>query len=359
MTHAFTVHGHWKKLAGSLVLTMLMSSAVLGQTATRVPDASAPGATIQTEMLIGPTPAGRPTPRYPAEEARNFTEGWVQVSMMVDPSGKPFEVSVEASSGNKDFEEEAVRAVKGATYFPGRLNGVPIDSATKYKVIFRSTVPSTGASGNFVRHYKQLQMAVEAKDKAAADAAMKGLEVRNLYEDAYFGLASYFYAHEWGDEDQQLAGLRRAIAYEHQSPYLSKIQFQSALVQCLALEVKMHHYAEAQVLWGSLQTSGIEPAVLEKIGPMMLQLDHIRISDSAYDVSGSMPGGTWELDLYKQNFRFQVSEGHISYVKLRCSKGYVGFAFDPALQYKVETKYGKCTMELDGDPGTEFTLTQF
>jgi hypothetical protein len=37
----------------------------------------------------------------------------------------------------------------------------------------------------------------------------------------------------------------------------------------------------------------------------------------------------------------------------------VQFAFDPTRQYKVESRHGTCKMQLEGEPGTQFTLTQF
>jgi hypothetical protein len=45
-------------------------------------------------------------------------------------------------------------------------------------------------------------------------------------------------------------------------------------------------------------------------------------------------------------------------VKLRCSKGFVRFVFDPALEYQLNPKFGNCELVLDGAPGTQFTLTQ-
>jgi TonB family protein len=354
-----TGNNHWKNVAGLSALAIVLSCAALGQTPTSAPDASAPGARIQTEELLPPLLMKGPALNYPTEEIRQSGEGWVQVDMMVDHSGKPFEVTVEASSGDKVFEKEAVRAVEGATYQPGMLNGQPIESAAKIKIVFILNEPSTGAREEFVHQYMKLEKAVAAKDRAAADGALKGLEVRNLYEDAYFGLATYLYGRQWGDEAQQLAGLRRAIAYEKKAHYLTTVQFQSALVQCLALEVKLKHFGEAQRLWTSLLLSGIDAATIAKIKPTMQQLDHIRTADGAYDVSGSMPDGTWGLELYKRNFRFKVSEGHISYVKLRCSKGFVRFVFDPNIDYKVDPQYGVCWLGLDGGPGTQFILTQF
>ncbi len=357
--HQPTGNKHWKNVAGLFALAAVLSRAALGQAPASAPDASAPIEKIQTEVLLPPLLMRKPAPDYPKEEQMDGVEGWVQVGMMVDASGKPFEVTVEASSGDKVFEKEAVRAVEQSTYQPGTLDGQPIESASKIKIIFMLPVPSTGARNDFFEQYMKLNRAVAAKDKAAADAALKGLEVKNLYEDAYFGLANYLYARQWGDEAQQLAGLRRAIAYEKSAHYLTNVQFQSVLVQCLTLEVKLNHFGEAQKLWTSLLLSGIDAATIAKIKPTMLQLDHIRASEDAYGVAGSMPDGTWGLELYKRNFRFKVSEGHIAYVKLRCSKGFVRFAFDPEIEYKVNPKYGTCAMQLEGEVGTQFTLTQF
>jgi hypothetical protein len=49
----------------------------------------------------------------------------------------------------------------------------------------------------------------------------------------------------------------------------------------------------------------------------------------------------------------------ISEVKLRCHKGYVSFMFDPQLAYKINSKYGNCSIQLQGTRGTRFQLTQF
>lgn len=360
MARAFTIHLRFRLLAVPTAVAVLLSSIVMADSADSGPNAAEPVAKIQLEALVAPTTSKIKIPNYPAAEVQRSGEGWVQLAMMVDPAGKPFEVTVEASSGNKVFEQAAVRAAEATTYNPGTLNGQPIESATKLKFTFLfEDRPIRGAGDDFVAYFQKLQKAIKAKNRAAADAAMKEIEVRNLYEDAFYGLALYSYAHEWGDEPQQLAGLRRAIAYETEAHYLPNAQFRAALVQCLALEIKLHHYAEAQDTWLSLQKSGVDAHTIQMLTPGMLQLEHIRYAEGSFDVSGVMPDGTWELDLYKRRFQIKVSEGHISYVKLRCAKGFVRFEFDPTIEYTLNSKYGSCEMQLDGDPGTRFTLTQF
>jgi hypothetical protein len=46
-------------------------------------------------------------------------------------------------------------------------------------------------------------------------------------------------------------------------------------------------------------------------------------------------------------------------VKVRCDKQYVVFTFDSALQYEIDSKYGECSIELNGAPGTQLKLVQF
>lgn len=340
-------------------LSALFCTVGLGQTPPETPDGSAPRERIiPTEVLVAPQLA-KPIPlSYPPEEVHQLGEGWVTLGLMVDPTGKPFEVTVNSSSGNKVFEKQAVAAVERATFKPGSLNGQPIESATAFKVVFRFTDPITGARPEFINRYEEFQRAIKAKDQPRADAAMKRLDVNNLYEDAYFGLALYAYALQWGDEARQLAGLQRAIANESGSLYLPRNELRRVKLGSFVLDVKLRHYAEARALWPQILNSGIDADTIEKLRPVMEQLEQIRLRHEAYTIPGSMPDGTWHLRLFEQNFRISVSQGHISQVKLRCSKGFVRFTFDPNIEYNVADKYGSCNMELEGDPGTSFTLTQ-
>jgi TonB family protein len=345
------------------VLLVLLSIASIGQTPAQNPDTSAAAERIPTEVLVEPH-VSKPAPfSYPETELRKNGEGWVTLGLMVDPTGKPFEVTVNASSGNKVFEQVAIEAMERTTFKPALLNGQPVESATEFKYTFvisdESLRPMSVARTDFVYKYRDLQKAIAAKNRPQADAAMKLLQVQNLYEDAFFGLATYAYAREWGDETQQLAGLQRATAHDYKSPYLTAEQSKMVKLESFLLELKLHRYAEVMDLWPTILKSGIEPATIEKLTPLIHQVEQVRVQHQRYSLSGSMPDATWRIGLYEENFRINVSQGHISQIKLRCSKGFVRFTFDPEIEYKVASKHGNCNMELDGDPGTSFTLTQF
>jgi TonB family protein len=290
------------------------------------------------------------------------TEGWVELGFMVDPRGKPFEIAVTRSTGNKSFDETATKALEQSTFEPASLDGKPIESGFELKYLFRNPAMSSnsGARGAFVRGYKVLMSAINSADRAAADAALGQLKIGNLYEDAYFGLATYSYATKWGDESQQLEGLRRAIAEEDVAHYLPKDLFQSALIARMKLELNAHEYAEVMTTWKRLEKSGVDKNTESQVLHVIDQLQKLRSDDSAYEVTGRiMPEGRWFLHLFKRHFQAVVSEGSISQVKLRCDKRYVYFAFDPKLQYEVASTYGNCSVDLEGAPGTKFKLVQF
>ena len=202
-------------------------------------------------------------------------EGWVQPAFMVDPAGKPFEVTVTRSHGDRTFEKAATRAIERSTFEPGSLNGKAVESGYELKYLFVSDKAESypGASHDFAKADKALMRAIAANDRAAADAALKGLKITNLYEDAYFGLATYSYAAKWGDATQQLAGLRRAIAEENLARYLPQDAFRSALLACMELELNAHEYAEAFDAVETPARLGIRQRPRKRgIGPIFEQL---------------------------------------------------------------------------------------
>ena len=300
------------------------------------------------------------TPDYPFSENLNGREGWVHLGFMVDPTGKPFEIMVLDSTGNKHFEDLAIKAMKESTFEPGSLNGRPIEAGAEmtYKFINRNFKP--GARPDFAASYAAFQHALMANDKSNAEAALERLKITTLYEDAYYGLATYLYAARWGDDSQQLSGLRRAVGTPAEAQYFSKGVVAEALLVWFNLDIKIRDYGGAMDLGRRLEKSGIKPSAAAQVASILEKLEMVRDSNQSYDVEGTIEDSDWHLLLFKPHFRVSVSRGSISQVKLICDKGYVAFAFDPKLQYEAHTgKYGQCILQFDGSPGTSFTLTQF
>lgn len=359
-------------LSTACILWVITGGQSLGQTPTAQTSTAPTQAQgpIPVEVFQEPRPKhlgvpecradSRATNTLACQVLRSGVGGWAVVNFMVDAQGKPFEVTVSRSTGNKALDEMAKQAIVDSTFIPGSLDGTPVESGleVKYKV-WEGPWPSHGARPVFIDAYRELSRAIKAEDRAAADAAMKRLTIQNLYEDAYFGMASYLYATKWGDERQQLEGLQRALAEEGGTPFLPKDLFKASLQVSLQLQLNMRLYAEALKTFDRLKKAGVDEGTLARLTPAIEQVKKIRTDESSYEVQGAMPEGNWYLHLFKRHFQAEVSEGYISQVKLRCQKHYVFFAFDPKLQYQVDARNGDCTMELIGAPGTRFKLTQF
>lgn len=320
---------------------------------------SAPAIRVATEVLTEPNPKKMYTPNYPLDELRRNGEGWVHVGFMIDPSGKPLEVTVVDSSGNKVFEKTALETIERSTFEPGRVNGRPVESAFNMNITFMVNSGRHGASDEFVAAYRRLTASVKAKNRTEADDAMKHLRAEDLYEDAYYGLALFEYAHAWGTPAEELHGLNRALKFESaKSHYLPSAEVRSALIECMNLLLQQHHYGEVLDLWKRLDRSGLDAKTTHDLTPIIVQLNQLRANDLAYDIPSGISDGNWHLKLFKRHFRVTVKEGRLYDVNLRCEKGFVRFDLDQDLLYTVEEKYGDCSMEFQGEHGTQFILTQ-
>jgi len=350
------------QLAGFLISAafVLLAPPLPGQVPSESESRQVSGQQLPDDVFQEPRPKQIAKPSYPEHENLQRIEGWVSLGFMVDPQGKPFEVTVLRSTGNKTFENLAVKAIEQSTFEPGSLNGQPIESSYELKFQFTNeNITAPGATPGFIHRYESLQRAIKANNQATAEASLKELKIANLYEDAYFGIATYSYASKWGDDSQQLEGLRRAIAGEDRARYLPKELFSEVLRACLDLELKMHFYAEALTTWKRLQKSGIDPATAAQYKPVIAQLQTLRSDNSGYDVYGVLEDGSWKVHLFKRRFRTLISTGYISQAKLRCEKRFALFPIEPKVDYQVPRDYGSCLIEFEGAPGTRFVLAQF
>jgi TonB family protein len=285
-------------------------------------------------------------------------EGWVLLSYMIDTKGRPYEVGVVEATGDSIFQRQAVKAVERSTFYPATLNGHPIDSVSTTRYTFTIEGPPLGARSKFIEAYKRTLHSIDAGDQTTAEDELRKLEVTNLYEDAYWGLAQYRYAVRWGDDLQQLHYLMHALGPYEQPQYLERPSWKGALLERFRLQVKLRHYGEAIGTWATLKKYGVDADTTAKVEHLIGTLEKLRADSEPYDVSAELSDYGWSLQLFKPHFRISA-DSSLAEIKLRCDKGYLTFAFDPSIEYHVEGKYGGCVIQLEGTPGTHVTLTQF
>lgn len=311
---------------------------------------------VELDVFKGPKVVDQPPPRYPQASMIDGIEGWVHVNFMVDTHGKPYEVAVVESSGVAAFEKEAIRSVGLWRFTPAQLGNQLTDASMDYKVQFVMASPALGARASFVTAYRKLTEAVDAGDQPGAAEQLQKLEARNFYEDAFKGLASYRYHVKWGNQIDQIADLRRALAYENAPRYLPKRDFIAVLNGLLLLQIREQYFASALDTFERLQRVSRDSA--REWQPSIDKIKALRSTDQPIRISAQMTSTSWQHRLFKDHFEVAVASGKVSDIKLRCKKAYLFFHHQPGLQYKVQNGDGSCWMELVGEPGTTFDLIQ-
>jgi TonB family protein len=318
----------------------------------------APADNVAVELFKGPGFIKPPSATYPESERIRAIEGWVTLNFMIDPQGKPYEISVMGSTGNAAFERTAIKAVERTTFQPAMQGNKAIDSGFMMKMKFYMGEPAKGASSAFISAWKKLGKAIDAGDRAQADEVINSLKVQNLYEDAYRNLGMYSYARKWGTDVMQLAALKGAVAGEDDANYLPRGLFRSAMSEMMRLELKRQDYGAVLNTWEKFKK--ITPKEDRQVWQSVIdQVEAARKDDRPAHLSDQIgSGGSWFSTLFKNRFEVRVASGKVNEIKLRCEKRYVFFRYDPALVYTVSDRNDKCSVELVGEPGTQFTLVQ-
>jgi len=335
----------------ALVPMLLLAAA--SPAAEEVPPAS------NVDVYQGPKGIDVSLATYPIGERQSGAEGWVIVNFMIDTAGKPYELSVADSTGNAVLEQSALEQVAKWQFEPATLNGKPVDAGDYVKVEFVLTNLKRGTSFRFGNLYKQAMKAIEAGDRKTADGKLALLKPYNLSEDAWLGVAQYHYCRKWCTGSQQLTALRRAVADETTPSRLPPAVFVSMLEAEVALELGLQDYAQALRTWETLRANGLADATRSKWQGAIDEIETLRTNDRAYAVTGDFGDrSSWFYQLLKRKFQIEVASGAISEIKLRCDQQYVFFHFEPALQYAIPGNNQRCSMEMVGQPGTTFRLTQ-
>jgi TonB family protein len=295
---------------------------------------------------------------YPKTEVMDGREGWVVVNTMIDPQGKPFEAMVVDSSGNPAFDKAALRAVDQMAFQAARRGDTPIDSSLTFKLKFAIADMANGATPQYAAAYRRFTKAVQAGDKAKADAELARLKPENLYEEAFANYGKFVYHRQWGTPAEQLRDLEGAIAGEDKATYLPKDAFALAVYSKFRLEVMTSDYGQALETWKVLEPIAT-PEMRKDFGDVV---EKIRAAQSGTQpVRQQLAIGSrhiWSSMLYRNRFSIAVKSGAISEIKLRCAQQYLFFKHQPGVVYSIGSRADRCRIEVLGDEGTTFELLQ-
>ncbi len=294
---------------------------------------------------------------YPHSESAERREGWVALNMMVDAKGKPYEIHVADSSGNKALEAAAIKAVETYEFEPARVGGVPVEAGiNEFKFKFVLTDLKNAAGDDFVHHYEALSRAITKKQREKADKELLAMKAENFYEQSFYNLARFQYFYTWGSDKQQLEALLQALAYEKKAKFLPEAQFNLALRQLFALQVKGSDFAAALESYNRMNDKTKHDPEVVKI---VAEINALRDGGSVFSARAQLPAsGAKVFKLLKRHFSVLVTDGHLAEIKLYCSAKFVLIPYERDLDYAIPPEYGACTMQLIGDQNTQLTIIQ-
>ncbi|MDE0176977.1 MAG: energy transducer TonB [Gammaproteobacteria bacterium] len=342
---------------------MVAAVACGGEPATPSPptESAADTDAVELEVYSRPHSVSRATPTYPLTAVRNNKEGWVRLDFMVDTDGQPYEIVVTESVGDEVFHDAAIRALEKSRFEPARFEGKPLDAG--HHLYYHFEMDSSGARAWFVRIYRAAMRAIGEGDQEKADSLFEELDSSgplNLYEDAFLHVAKSGYYATWGNEQQQLKALDRAVGHRSAEKRVPESLYTSLQRARFLLLVKTQDFGRAIQTFETLSEYPLDDELLNPLRAVVDELETLRLDDRGYSVPGDFGDRyTWSYQLFKDEFFLADVEGQIEEIKLRCARKYVFLRFDPDLQYKIEREYLPCHLQLVGDPGTTFRLIQF
>jgi len=150
----------------------------------------------QVETFTPATLLETAAPNYPRINQRKGQEGWVEVNFMVDPNGKPYDITVADSSQNPHFEKEAIRAVEKFSFEPAQLGATKMDSGAAHRVTFelvdRHGKRNKGARRKFVTIFRKFEDAILNSDQTKAGTLLEKLEAAQVPVGPIYNVADMF-----------------------------------------------------------------------------------------------------------------------------------------------------------------------
>ncbi len=305
---------------------------------------------------------------YPTQALSYRRGGMVAITYMVDKNGNAFAPFVTHSSDSV-FEGPALKAVLKTKHRPATLNGQRIESLCGINIKFMLAGQDEVVSKNF---YREFMRATRELDKPAPKQARLRSNIHAMEKSSpltphalwKLHYIKFAYAKEFESQTEQLDALQKMLLFEDFSGDEAKLanDDERATLQraIFSIEAQRMRLPEALSAYNQLTkfTDNI-PESIEETRTRILQtlasnsgiLSPIHIKERGYDfLKAPAP---------KKKFNFQIEQGSMSTVKLRCEKKYVELDISPNLEYRVPDSWGECQLQIIGEPETSGSILFF
>lgn len=311
--------------------------------------------------IIQAEPIKRVPPKYPIDAARKGKEGWVKISFVVDENGQVLEPVIQDSSGLKEFEKAALRAVNRWQYSPATVNEKPIQQCKNMVQLDFALGKKTGVTRRFMKRYRMATAAIDEGDlTTAADIldAMQDEQLWNSTESAFFWLARSNYAKATDNPQHELKSVRRALAINND--YISKAVRQYLLQRDFALSVKLSEYKQSLDAYERLyQLVGGDSEALAPYTSYAQQIrELVHGSEPMVRPANINQNGLFFHELSRNIFSVEITSGDLDEVQIRCDSKLSRFTAKEKSEWHIPESWGQCAVFVYGSTGTEFNVVE-
>jgi len=252
-------------------------------------------------------PLYRNPPSYPASALASRLEGWVVVSYVVLEDGSTTDPVVESSSGVRDLERSAIRAVRNWRFEPATRNGQPVQQCdARTRLVFQLDLPGhqRGVTRSFRSEWERI-----------------------------------------GDREVE----------------------RSMLEAQLALELQLGEYRRATETAKTLLEEHGGDVSDERLEAVVSELLELQYGRTYVSVSGYIGDWTaldeqqpfWTHTLLRHRFGLEDIEGEVRALDIRCDTQRVLIEFEPNVAWNTQEDWGSCDVHVHGTPGTRFKLVEY
>lgn len=302
-------------------------------------------------------------PLYPRFELNKRIDGWAMFSVVVDEDGNVVEPILIDSSGRRNFEVSAKKAVKKMKYKPATLNGTPVKSSdNKLKVSFVVATKDPGALPGFLSRYRKIRKNIIEGNLDEAPQAIKDLEdkhTKNRYETAWLHLLKSSYYYQIGNTEKYIRALKRVAWY--QSEVLPKGVITSGLINLYNAQVN------SSLIVDALETAERAERLVKTMPDLSKIIEHRNKLESELNkhpvlvTKGTLLANDqpWWHNLYRKTIGIETLKGKLDRIEFRCSNKIRSFDLNEnSGSFNIPQSWKDCTVFLYGEKGAELELLE-
>ncbi|MEW6989254.1 energy transducer TonB [Colwelliaceae bacterium 6441] len=310
--------------------------------------------------VVNPVPIKRVHPEYPIDAARSNREGWSKLSFVIEKDGSVSNVLVTETSGSKDFDKAAKRAVLKWKYQPALEDGKPIQQcANSVQMDFRLHENDAGSvvRRKFRSNYSLAVEALKNKDlqlmKGYLDE-MSEMKYRYLSENNYLHTLLSEYARESGDNAKQLYHLERISLNT-----LSVDRKMSILNSRFLLSVNLNQFHNAYHVYTQLAEIEEAKSDMKKYDDIITKVDNLIGSAEDFIVSANIEDNEfWQYSLVRNEFSLTDIDGTLNKLDIRCANKRHVYTVENNNTWKLPKSWENCSLFIYGSDNTRFKLIE-